>query len=1747
MTNSKLFGVCAALFAASLYGADLYVDHLLGHDSYAGTLARPKKTIQAAINAASAGDTIHVAPGTYSPFSMDRRLTVIGTKGPSKTFIDGGNKYRCVKFADIDGHELHGFTLQNGYSGKEHGGGAWKGVLRHCVIRDCRTFDGNGEFGGGGAYLSHLYDCIVEGCHAGFGGAMHEGLAHRCTFRKNHAWDRGGAIWGAIVHHSLIHDNWCHNFSGRPGGAGAHGAWLYNCTVTRNEVRRLAGAGGLHACYSYNCIVWANRNPAFPAYAQYRDHVARFDHFNSDPRFVAPNRFDFHLRHDSPCRRIADRTRLPDWQSVRFDRDRNPRFHGTTLDMGCYEEEEELNSVKPAGCGTYEIKYNPMGEEFVSVTLDGVVQLSSPTNGVFVWQPQTLGTHTNIFSYGLTAITNFIEVTSFPYAVQADPEPPMAQDNRIVITPLTRNIKQTGASYTVTTTGSTANWQAAVSADWIALTATEGEAGYPVAYMVGMNTNAETRVGYVYVGGHTHTITQAGVGSTLDHDNAQFESEGGEGEIALSIDQRHIWKARPNVDWISVSPTNGMSDGTITYTVAPLYDVTTRSGTITAGGNTFTVFQYGRRMGLSSYSETRDYFTHVIPVTVNALAITEWEVTPNNSWISVVDAGSGKGADLVTIAISENPSFQERTGTVTIGTETFRIIQEGRTDITFSIDPVNTEASANGANGLVAIAATPDLPWTAESTANWMTIYTPYATGAGNGNVAYTAFPNTTVYGRTGTILITHPDGAGAIVTNVHTATQPAANMALSLNGYEFAAAGESVQVTVTVSKNVQWSVEGVEDIAWLGLNGASTYVGPATITLAASSNESIYDRTGAITIAGKAFSVSQKGRGVELDYENVVFDTEGGWDSISVHPDGAVSWTAVSSDPTWITITAGGSGTGDGEVLYTVSDYVGDGGTRTGTITIGDKVVTIVQTAYPVSISPAGQTVAGNSGAGEISVAADINAVWNAIATEPWITIVTGQTGDGSGRVTFTYTENATGKTRTGKIVINGAEYTLTQQSRTLVAVNGEIDGHGGAISNTGSYDLGARVSIQAVADEGYVFSYWTLPDGTESMVNPLSVVADVPKTYIAKFAPNTPELTTVVSGAEGVTLNWNNLPWALRYHIWRGSSSVPAEAVEIDVIENNASATYVDTTGQIGLAYFYWIEAEGQDDRTMSAEAKAGTHLKPVVVSKITYANLKGATHANPTNYQEETTVVFSNPSAVTGYTFAGWEPASIGATMTGDVLVRATWTANAYTVVYHANGGSGTIPATLCAYDEYLTLAAGTFVWEDHEFLGWATSASASSPTYQAGASLLNLTAAQNGVIELYAVWREIEPEITEVAAPVIAPADGSTFMGESCTVTISCDTPGASIYYSTNGVAPRIRDANLYTGPFAIYGTATIVAAAKYGDLEPKYATATITKTVVTLADAVDAPALAFTTGGAAWNVIPGGAPSSATDFCARSGTIPENALSYLETTVTGAGTFSFKWKADCEHDPLGTAQWAHLSVATNGVEAARIDGSTGWLGSVSFEFGGGANTIRWTYVKPAEAEAVGTDAGYVDAVVWTPAGAAPAVVGDPGATVAGDAATGYTVTPSAGNTAVEVAIPSGIDASKVTVEVGTGVATVKPNGATVKVVKAGFDITAFLDIPKAVGGVIAVGSATVKPEIAREPLDPSKGAVINLTAASPVLTTPPTRPGLTYTLREGATLGAMADGASKVGDGQPWTPPITVKGGPSGFYSIKVGK
>ena len=278
------------------------------------------------------------------------------------------------------------------------------------------------------------------------------------------------------------------------------------------------------------------------------------------------------------------------------------------------------------------------------------------------------------------------------------------------------------------------------------------------------------------------------------------------------------------------------------------------------------------------------------------------------------------------------------------------------------------------------------------------------------------------------------------------------------------------------------------------------------------------------------------------------------------------------------------------------------------------------------------------------------------------------------------------------------------------------------------------------------------------------------------------------------------------------------------------------------------------------------------------------------------------------------------------------------------------------------------------------------------------------------------------------------------------------------------------------------------------------------------------------------------------------TVPEGVAAIKEGACAGDG----KLQSVVLPSGVTTIGEAAFSNAT-AFASITIPASVTTIGANAF-----CDTVLATvYVSKGDTERVKTlveGTGYTAAITYVEPGdeePKPSIAGDGAATVTGDAESGYVVTPSTTTGTVEVEIPAGLDAGKVTVEVPP-TASVKPNGANVAVVKTvdatSYDITEFLDIPAAdANGVINLGDATVKDAIVEEVLDPEEGAVLVLTSENPSITTAETRAGLTYTFYEGTTLDGMTPKATKVGDGNAWTPTITVKDGTSGFYSVHVSK
>lgn len=327
---------------------------------------------------------------------------------------------------------------------------------------------------------------------------------------------------------------------------------------------------------------------------------------------------------------------------------------------------------------------------------------------------------------------------------------------QITIDPPTRTFAKEGGGASILTAGSGA-WTASTAASWLTITPrTNGTAGESCIYVVSANFSADTRQGVIAIGGNNHTVTQTGYDATLTPQSATYSIAGGTGTIAVAAAAGVSWTAATTTSWLTVHTTSGIGNGTVLYGVSPYGGVVTRVGTIIVGSKTFVVTQGGTDVNISPAAVDKAYSSDIMQVTVTALVGTLWTVVANNPWITVVDAGNGFGDSVITLAIGTSPSYAPRVGTVSIGSATFTIRQDGVRNPSLDITPYATTANPNGGLGNIAVSATPDSPWNSQSQAGWL-IVSSGTTGSGNGNINYVVSANPTVTTRVGTILVNGP------------------------------------------------------------------------------------------------------------------------------------------------------------------------------------------------------------------------------------------------------------------------------------------------------------------------------------------------------------------------------------------------------------------------------------------------------------------------------------------------------------------------------------------------------------------------------------------------------------------------------------------------------------------------------------------------------------------------------------------------------------------------------------------------------------------------------------------------------------------------------------------------------------------------------------------------------------------------------------------------------------------------------
>jgi hypothetical protein len=314
-------------------------------------------------------------------------------------------------------------------------------------------------------------------------------------------------------------------------------------------------------------------------------------------------------------------------------------------------------------------------------------------------------------------------------------------------------------SFAVIVTGGCEIHPSSDSTSWLTITPSCSTCSTVVYHKTSNNTNA-TRVGHITVGSCTYTVTQeacpppAACAYDITPKSANFFC-GGPLDGVLVVSPNHPgcpWSAVINDSFIHFT---GSSTGTDTASVPYRVDANntgvTRTGTITAGGQTLTISQASCAVPPTSCTQPYDTPPQTVTDTVNC----PFGGTQSAS-ITVFGHGSGTASNcsdaLTQAQANAQTDLNNKIAQAHIDAKAQAQAKCPSCTLTApsSVPSVSYQGTSNGS---VVISVTAGNSWTATSASSFVHVTT--GSGTGNGTVTFTVDPNSGSSSRAGVINIT--------------------------------------------------------------------------------------------------------------------------------------------------------------------------------------------------------------------------------------------------------------------------------------------------------------------------------------------------------------------------------------------------------------------------------------------------------------------------------------------------------------------------------------------------------------------------------------------------------------------------------------------------------------------------------------------------------------------------------------------------------------------------------------------------------------------------------------------------------------------------------------------------------------------------------------------------------------------------------------------------------------------------------
>ncbi|MBL8202896.1 MAG: NF038122 family metalloprotease [Blastocatellia bacterium] len=604
----------------------------------------------------------------------------------------------------------------------------------------------------------------------------------------------------------------------------------------------------------------------------------------------------------------------------------------------------------------------------------------------------------------------------------------------------TNSFPATASTGSVTVSASSTNctWTAVSNASWLVITSgASGTGNGAVNYNVLANTGA-ARSGTMTIAGQTFTVNQAAgtptCGFTLSPTSANPGTSGGLAILTVTASASNCaWTATSNVNWVSILfGSSGTGNGSIYYNVST-NNGAARTGTLTVGGQTFTINQAGTgpactyNLSASSANVAATANTGSVGVIASATNCS-WTAVSNVNWVQITGGASGTGNGTVSYSVQAN-SGAARSGTLTIAGRTYTINQAAApVACTFGLSASSANVVATANTGSVNVnASASNCSWTAASNANWIQI-TNGASGTGNGTVSYSVQANSGA-ARSGTLTI-----AGLTYTiNQAAGSGGGGTCAFNVSATSLTVGSLSSTVPLTVTASaVDCAWTAASNAAWITIASGASGTGNGVVTLNIQANSTGQQRTGTLQIAGQTVTITQQtvnACSLTIAPLSRTVAATASSQSVTVTVGSTFCFWGVSSTVNWLTVTSSTFGFGNGTVTYSVG--ANTGAARTGTIIINGQTHVVTQSAgttnltLPLSAFSISVPTSENSGTLDVNMVDD---AWEAVSNVSWVTILSRQSSREGSMVEYVVAPNLTGVPRTGTLTIAGQTFTITQ-----------------------------------------------------------------------------------------------------------------------------------------------------------------------------------------------------------------------------------------------------------------------------------------------------------------------------------------------------------------------------------------------------------------------------------------------------------------------------------------------------------------------------------------------------------------------------------------------------------------------------------------------------------------------------------------------------------------------------------------------